>query len=151
VRLALATLAALVLAAPASSGKYERAGLSIEVPGGWSVVRRQLSVCTNPVQRLALQGHGALVQIVETLDYASVDRFPTRPRRFALKGRAQFQACCPPREAKGWFLSFRDGNRGFYAYVYLGRRGTRTEVLAALDSLRVRPRHETVATGRAPA
>jgi hypothetical protein len=115
-------------------------GISVDVPPDGTVVRKRLSVCTNPVQRLALQGHGALVQLVETLDYASVDRFPERPRRFALRGAAQYQACCPPREAKGWFLSFRDGNRGFYAYVYLGRRGTRSEVLRALDSLRVRAR-----------
>ena len=92
------------------------------------------------MQRLALRGHGALVQIVETLDYAYVDRFPTRPRHFELRGPAQYQACCPPRDDKGWFLRFRDGNRGFYAYVYLGDRGTRAEVLRILDSLRVTAR-----------
>jgi hypothetical protein len=133
-------VAALVLAAPASSARHANAGVSVDVPRGWVVVEKPLSVCTNPVQRLALLGHGALVQIVETLDYAYVHRFPARPRRFALRGSAQYQACCPPREAKGWFLSFRDGNRGFYAYVYLGRRGTRAEVLRILDSLRVRTR-----------
>ena len=139
-RLVLVFSAALVLAAPASAERYERVGLSVDVPAGWAAVRKPLSECTNPVQRLALRGHGALVQIVETLDYAYVDRFPVRPRRFELRGPAQYRACCPPRDAKGWFLSFRDGNRGFYAYVYLGQRGTRAEVLRILDSLLVRGR-----------
>ena len=139
-RAALAVVAALVLAAPAGATRHGRAGLSVDVPSGWTVVTKPLSPCTNPVQRLALAGHGALVQIVETLDYAYVHRFPARPRRFTLRGPAQYQACCPPRQAKGWFLSFRDGNRGFYVYVYLGERGTRAEVLGILDSLNVRPR-----------
>jgi hypothetical protein len=140
VRFALVLVAALALAAPASAARHASAGLSVEVPRAWRVVETPMSACTNPVQRLALRGHGALVQIVETLDYAYVHRFPARPRRFALRGPAQYQACCPPRDAKGWFLHFRDGNRGFYAYVYLGRAGTRSEVLRILDSLRVRLR-----------
>ena len=139
-RLFLVLIAALAFATPASAHRYERSGLSVTVPAGWTTVRKPLSVCTNPVQRLALRGHGALVQIVETLDYAYVHRFPARPRRFALRNSAQYQACCPPRDGRGWFLSFRDGNRGFYAYVYLGERGTRAEVLRILDSLRVRAR-----------
>lgn len=140
-RVALVVAAALVMIAPTwAAGRYERAGLSVKVPTGWTIVRKPLSVCTNPVQRLALRGHGALVQIVETLDYAYVHRFPNRPRRFTLSGSSQYQACCPPREAKGWFLSFRDGNRGFYAYVYLGTSGTRAEALGILDSLSVRER-----------
>ena len=138
--LALVLAALLAVAAPASSERYERAGLSVELPAGWTPVSEPLSVCTNPVQRVAVRGHGALVQIVETLDYAYVHRFPARPRRFALPGEANYLACCPPRKSKGWFLTFRVGNRGFYAYVYLGERGTRAEVLRILDGLRVRPR-----------
>jgi hypothetical protein len=139
-RFVLVLSAVLAFAAPASASRYERAGLSVEVPAAWAAVREPLSPCTNPVQRVALRGHGALVQIVETLDYAYVRRFPARPRRFELRGPAQYLACCPPRDGKGWFLSFRDGNRGFYAYVYPGPRGMRDEVLGILDSLRVRER-----------
>ena len=133
-------LVALAIAGPGGTARYERAGLAVDVPAGWTSVRRPLSACTNPVQRLALRGNGALVQIVETLDYAYTRRFPGRPPRFALGGPAQYFACCPPRESKGWFLTFRDGDRGFYAYVYLGERGTRSQVLRILDSLRVRQR-----------
>jgi len=143
-RLVLVTLVAAILVDPGLSAerRYERpeVGLSSAIPAGWRIVRKPLSPCTNPVQRLAFRGHGALVQIVETLDYAYVHRFPTRPHRFSLRGAAQYQACCPPRDDKGWFLTFRDGNRGFYAYVYLGGKGSRREALAILDSLRVRAR-----------
>lgn len=139
-RFALLVLAALALIPPATAARHASGGVSVDVPEGWAVVKKPMSICTNPVQRLALRGHGALVQIVETLDYAYVHRFPARPRRFVLRGPAQYQACCPPRDAKGWFLSFRDGNRGFYAYVYLGGRGTRAQVLGILDSLRVQAR-----------
>jgi hypothetical protein len=114
-------------------------GLSVVVPRGWTVVRKPLSYCTDPVQRVALRGNGAVVQIVESLS-GSASRFPTRPRRFALRGKAQFLACCPPAEGKGWFFPFRDAGRGFYAYVYLGAPQTRAHALLVLDSLRVGPR-----------
>jgi hypothetical protein len=116
-----------------------RLGLSVVVPEGWSVVHRPLSYCTDPVQSIALRGNGALVQIVESLS-GGVGGFPTRPRRFALRGKPQFLACCPPADRKGWFIPFRDGRRGFYAYVYLSARGTRTEVLRILDSFQVAQR-----------
>jgi hypothetical protein len=34
-------------------------------------------------------------------------------------------------------MRFGESGRGFYVYVYLGRRGTRAEALAILDGLRV--------------
>jgi hypothetical protein len=119
--------------------RYERprVGLSVVVPRGWAVVREPLSYCTDPVQRIALRGHGAVVQIVESLS-GNVARFPPRPKRFALRGKPQFLACCPPAEGKGWFIPFRTAGRGFYAYVYLGAPKTRAHALLVLDSLRVR-------------
>ena len=139
----LALLAIFAVAgAPDAPARYERpeVGLSIALPAGWSVVTRPLTPCTNPVQRLAVRGRGALVQLQEALDKAYVRRFPPRPTRFALRGAPHGIACCAPREARGWFIPFRDAGRSFYAYVYLGEPGTRREVLAVLDSLHVRPR-----------
>lgn len=139
----LALLALFVLSpGVASVDRYERAevGLSVTVPDGWSVVARPLTPCTNPVQRLALRGRGALVQLQEALDRAYVHRFPARPRRFALRGAPQWIACCSPSRRKGWLVQFRDAGRSFYAYVYVGRAGTRAEALGILDSLRVRSR-----------
>jgi hypothetical protein len=100
-------------------------------------VHEPMSACTDPVQRIALRRGAAVVQIVESLS-GGVKGFPARPRAFALPGRPQFLACCPPSDGKGWFLPFRDGSRGFYAYVY-GLPGTRAQGLRILDSLQVYP------------
>jgi len=140
-------LVAAVLAvgpAGAASDRYVRSGvgLSVPVPAGWKIERWPLTPCTDPVQRIALRGHRALVQIQERLAPEDVTDFPARPARFELRGAPDWIACCVPEERrdKGWMLAFRDGGRGFYAYVFLGSAGSRGEVLAILDGLRVRPR-----------
>ena len=79
------------------------------------------------------------MQIVESLS-GSADAFPRRPARFGLTGKANYLACCPPEEGKGWFIPFGDGGRGFYAYVYVGAPETRAEALRVLDSLAVSSR-----------
>lgn len=130
--------------ANASGERYERPGLglSVPIPAGWKIERWPLTPCTNPVQRLALRGHGALVQIQERVAVENLDGFPQRPARFGLKRAPRWIGCCVPdeRRDKGWMLAFRDGGRGFYAYVFVGTAGSRREVLAILDGLRVRPR-----------
>jgi hypothetical protein len=134
-------LASTPAAAAEPPDRYERprVGLSVVVPAGWKVVRKPISYCTNPVQRIALRGKAATVQIVESLGYGA-EGFPPRPRRFELLGAARWVPCCPPADGKGWFFPFRDGGRAFYAYVYLGASETRADALRILDSFRVRPR-----------
>jgi hypothetical protein len=110
---------------PAATYDRPQLGLAVEVPYGWKVVRRPLSECTDPAQRIALARGDALVQIVEQLT-GDVGGFPSRPRRFELRGSPEQLGC-------------RDGARGFYAYVYAGA-GERAQALLILDSLVVRPR-----------
>ena len=110
------------------------------MPDGWIAIERPLTPCTDPMQRLALRGHGALVQVQERLGVDRLQLYPSRPRTFTLRGAPQWIACCAPAERKGWLIQFRDGGRGFYAYVYVGERGTRAQVLRILNSLRVAPR-----------
>jgi hypothetical protein len=50
--------------------------------------------------------------------------------------------CCAPLTRAGWSLRVGESGRGFYVYIYLGRRGTRAEALAILDGLRVDSSHE---------
>lgn len=126
---------------PAPSERYvrPRLALSIAVPAGWTIVRRSLTNCTDPVQRIALRRGSATIQIVESV-YWGAKGFPPRPRRFALRGEPEFLACCPPADGKGWFFPFKDSGRGFYAYIYLGRAATGSEALRILDSFRVHTR-----------
>jgi hypothetical protein len=147
-RLVLALLGALALTAPAALPAEglptisTTSGLTVALPSGWRVIHGRLTPCTNPIERLTVTGRGGLVMLQESLDPRRyIRRFAPRPRRFELRGRPQFIACCAPaNRGRGWFLNFRDGGRGFYAYVYLGQEGMRDEALALLDSLRVEPR-----------
>jgi hypothetical protein len=117
------------------------AGLTVTLRPGWRVVHRRLTPCVNPLERLTVTGRGALVMLQESLDSRrNIRRFSRRPSRFGLRGKPGPIACCAPTRRPGWFFNFRDRERGFYAYVYLGRAGTRADVLAILDSLRVQPR-----------
>jgi hypothetical protein len=127
-------------AVPARQNLYRdaRVGLSVRLPVGWHVVHRRLTPCTDPAERLTLRGRGAMVMLQERA--AGDAGFAPRPDRFTLRGKPHAMECCAPLVRPGWFLDFRDGGRGFYAYVYLGRRGTEAEALAILTSLRIRPR-----------
>jgi hypothetical protein len=130
-----AALAALVLVTGT-------AGVSARIPAGWHRVPAALTPCTNPVERLDVAGPGgALVMVQEALDRAYVDRFPRRSRHFGVRGPAGYLTCCDaPGHGKGWFLSFRDGGRSFYVYLYPGKSRNPSIALAILDSLRIRAR-----------
>jgi hypothetical protein len=132
---------------PAASGASDRVyqrprvGLSALYPAGWTIVRRHLTPCTNPIQRMALRRTDALVLLMESLDPPRyVERFPRRPGQFRLRGEPQWLVCCEPLHKRGWLLDFRDGGRAFYAYVYGSSRAARAQAVAILDSLRVGPR-----------
>ncbi|MDX6485801.1 MAG: hypothetical protein QOF43_954, partial [Gaiellaceae bacterium] len=93
-------------------------------------------------ERLDVAGPGgALVMVQEALDRAYVKRFPARPRHFTVRGAPNYLTCCDaPGYGKGWFLSFRDGERSFYVYLYPGRGRGPAAALAIIDSLRIRAR-----------
>jgi len=135
-----ALCAAGATAAPARQTLYSdvQVGLAVRLPVGWHVVRHRLTPCSDPVERLTLTGRGAMVMLQERA--AGAAGFARRPDRFTLRGKPHAMECCAPLGRPGWFLDFRDGGRGFYAYVYVGRRGTEAEALTILDSLRIRPR-----------
>jgi hypothetical protein len=147
--LVLTGLLALTLAASVSSAEsrgaaaprltpYSRDGVTVLMPAEWRVLRRRLTPCVDPSERLTVAGHGALVMLQERI-HPIADGFPARPLRFELKGAPEYMECCAPLTRRGWMLRFTDNRRGFYAYVYLGGRGTRAQVLEILQSLRVAP------------
>ena len=122
-------------AAVRASTVVTRSGIAATLPPRWHVVDRRLTLCSDPVERLAVSGRGALVMLQERLGGSR--GFAGRPDRFELEGKPYQLECCAPLQRAGWFLNFRDAGRGFYAYVYLGAAGTRAEALAILGSLRI--------------
>jgi hypothetical protein len=138
--------AGLVFAQPTSGGgwlRYERPqlGLAISRPGDWRPIHRSLTNCSNPVERLVLAGPGgALFMLQESLGQRATQGMQPRPRKFAVRGAPSPLECCTPTRAPGWLLVFRDGGRGFYAYLYPGRMYKRAELVVMLNSLRVRPK-----------
>ncbi len=139
--LAVLGLLAIAAAEPAQGGPsvVSRAGITATLPPGWQVVDRRLTPCSDPVERLTVVGHGAMVMLQERL--AGGRGFSPRPRRFELLDPPRSMECCAPLARAGWFLNFRDRGRGFYAYVYLGGTGTRAEALAVLNSVRISRAH----------
>jgi hypothetical protein len=137
----LGALACIAVPATGDAATFRSARISVRVPTGWHVVHRRFANCINPAQRLALNGDGALVVVLETLDPRHyVRRFPARPRHFRVRGNPTPMECCAVHGRAGWALDFRAAGRGFYAFVYPGRPGSVTTALKALDSLRIRPR-----------
>ena len=111
-------------------------GLSVVLPAGWHVDRARLSTCADPVQRLAVRTHGALVLLQETFEQGS---FPARPAQFPLGPVGRLGGCCDMPDGRGSEVMFRDHWRRFYAFVYATKPEQRRGALELLDSLRVSP------------
>jgi hypothetical protein len=133
-------LLVVTLASPA--GSVERAGITAPVPAGWHIVDKRLTPCTNPRERLTLAGpDGAMVMLQESLDPRRyIARFNPRPTRWHLRGQPRPIACCAPARRAGWFMNFRDADRGFYVYVYANAARARRAALTILDHLVIAPR-----------
>lgn len=144
--LVLSLAVAFLVVQPTSAGgwlRYERPRLGLEVshPPDWRPIRYRLTRCSNPVERIDLAGPGgALFMLQESLGHAATEGMQPRPRRFAVGGAPHPLACCTPTRQPGWLLIFKDGRRGFYAYLYPGRKRKRSDLVSILNSLRVRPK-----------
>jgi hypothetical protein len=111
-------------------------GLALPLPTGWHAVTARLTNCSDPVQRLAIAGDGALVVLQERLNGERA-RGPARPTRFRVSGRARPMECCAVLSRPGWMFAFVDRGRELYAYVYPGRPGSTLRALRTLDGLEV--------------
>jgi len=137
-RVAILLLAALALAPVGESGMGTRLarahGLALPLPAGWHVVASQLTDCSDPTQRLAITGDGALVVLQERVGDGRAHG-PPRPKRFRVTRKASPMECCALADRAGWMFPFVDRGRELYAYVYPGRPGSITTALRALDGL----------------
>jgi hypothetical protein len=144
-------LAAVVLAPAGASGSSRRvdagAGISAVFPSGWRLVHRQVTRCSDPVQRLLATKSNRKMrpryrvgerEAVVLLMEGRSGRFPARPARFHLPRLGNLGGCCEIPSGRGAELLFRDHGRRFYAFVYVGARsGAKRDVLTLLNSLRV--------------
>jgi hypothetical protein len=140
--LVLTVLLVALLLVPAGAAKPAPrldagSGISLVLPAGWHVVHRQISDCSDPVQRFAAASRGTTVLLLET----NMGRFPLRTARFRLPAKlSTFEGCCNMPNGPGVELLFRDHGRRFYAFVYLGRHSRdRPAALSLLNSLRISP------------
>jgi hypothetical protein len=90
--------------------------------------------CTDPTQRLAIAGDGALVVLQERVGGGRAQG-SLRPRRFRATGKPSPMECCAVADRAGWMFPFVDRGRELYAYVYPGRPGSTATALRALDGL----------------
>ncbi len=131
-------MAALALAPAGASGTGARLarahGLALPLPAGWHVVASRLTDCSEPTQRLAIAGDGALVVLQERVRGGRAQG-PPRPRRFRATGKPSPMECCAVAGRAGWMFPFVDRGRELYAYVYPGRPGSTATALRALDGL----------------
>ena len=156
------------LAYGASSGaRFDREGVSFQVPKGWQLTigringvvdpvtvftvstfhlqlgRSSSGICSAALQR-AWRADGAYVQLTEERDGASrksmLRRVPLRPTRFVLRAKGAGGLCTP---ADSGELTFQERGRAFYVFYGFGPRAskaTRARAAALLDNMRIAPR-----------
>src|SRR2546426_11633533 len=121
----LALAVGTLLAAPSTAGtdrwlRYERPGLGLTVrfPPDWHPIRHRLTPCIDPIEVIDLRGPGrALFMLQES---STTEGMQARPRRLGVGGPPHPLECCTPTRQPGWLVTFQDGGRGFYAYLYPG-------------------------------
>jgi hypothetical protein len=137
----VALLGSVVLALAGSSSaaptvaRARAHGLTLPLPSGWRLVDRSLTDCSNPTQRLAIGGDGALVVLQERLGSDAARGMPARPTHFSVTRKASPMECCAVLGRRGWMFPFVDRGRALYAYIYPGHPGSTTTALRLLDRL----------------
>jgi hypothetical protein len=150
-----------------ADARFDRDGVSFQVPQGWHLtigringvidpvtvftvstfrlqqVRTSSGVCSPALQR-AWRADGGYVQLSEERDGASrklmLHRVPLRPKHFAFHATGQGGLCTPP-DSGG--LSFQASGRAFdvsYGFGPKASKTTRAQAGAMLDAMRITPR-----------
>src|SRR5262249_9361266 len=162
----LAAYAGLAYGA-SSADRFNRDGISIQVPKGWHLTLARINGVVDPVtvftvstfridRRIRSSGlcsaalqrawrpTGAYVQLTEERDGASrkrlLRRVPHRPTHFVLRAKGAGGLCTP---ADSGELVFQEGRRAFYVFYGFGPRtpnATRARAVALLDTMRIAPR-----------
>jgi hypothetical protein len=147
-----------------AGARFDRDGISFQVPQGWHLTigringvidpvtvftvstfllqraRTSSGVCSSALQR-AWRADGAYVQLSEERDGASrqrmLRRVPLRPKHFVLDASGQGGLCTP---ADSGGLSFQASGRAFdvnYGFGPRASKATRARAAAMLDAMRI--------------
>jgi hypothetical protein len=150
-----------------SIARFDRAGVSFQVPQGWHLIlgrvngvidpvtvftvstfrlqpgRTSSGICSAALQR-AWRADGAYVQLSEERDGASrkrmLRRVPLRPKHFVLNARGQGGLCTPQDSGD---LSFQTGGRAFdvdYGFGPRASKVTRARAAELLDKMQIAAR-----------
>ena len=150
-----------------SIARFDRMGVSFQVPRGWHLTlgringvmdpvtvftvstfrlqpgRTSSGICSPALQR-AWRGDGAYIQLSEERDGASrkrmLGRVALRPKHFVLDASGQGGLCTPP-DSGG--LSFQTGGRAFdldYGFGPRASKATRAQAAGLLDKMRIAAR-----------
>ena len=160
----LAAAAVAIAHGATASTSFDRAGIVVRVPKGWSLTLGRINGVVDPVTvftvstfRLRAGGtvsgvcsvrlqrswraDGGYLQLTEERDGASLRRMlrrvPSRPRHFVLEARGRGGLCTPPDSGE---LQFRSHGRAFYVFYGFGRKAPnriRTQAEALLDGLQI--------------
>jgi hypothetical protein len=152
----------------AANNSFDRGGIAVQVPSGWSLTLRRINgvldpvtvftvstfrlvkggtstgdICSRPLRR-AWRSDGGYVQLTEERDGASrkrmLRRVPLRPRHFHLNATGAGGLCTPPDSGE---LSFQAHGRAFYVFYGFGRKApnrVRVQAVAMLDAMRISQR-----------
>jgi hypothetical protein len=168
VAVAVSVVAVVLFASSANRAsaitRFERAGISFQVPRGWSLTLGRINGVTDPVTvftvstfrlgpggtssglcsvrlQRAWRSDGGYLQLTEERDGASLKRMlrrvPRRPRHFVLDAKGSGGLCTPPNSGE---LTFREHGRAFYVFYGFGRKApklVRARAAALLDGLRI--------------
>jgi hypothetical protein len=162
--LILGVVLGLVVEGASATTRFDRDGIAVHVPPGWSLTLGRINAVIDPVTiftvsafrlppggtssgicsvrlRRAWRADGGYLQLAEERDGASrrrmLRRVPHRPRHFALDAKGRGGLCTPPDSGE---LPFQTHSRAFYLFYGFGRKAPkriRAQAEALLDGMRI--------------
>jgi hypothetical protein len=146
VALGAGVASALLVSAAGATTRFDRDGIALRVPRGWSLTLGRVNgvldpvtvftastfpvrpggaaagICSKRLQR-SWRADGGYLQLAEERDGASrkrmLRRVPHRPRHFVLAATGWGGLCTPPDSGE---LTFRQHGRAFYVFYGFGRK-----------------------------
>jgi hypothetical protein len=151
----VAVVAAVALVASTAAGAvgppvFRGPGITLRTPSGWYVSNEPLNGITDPVQRFVLSSYrvptgadaggsyvpssrGVIAQLTEEVPpSADGGAWRPRPQRFTLPRLGRMETLAGNRWGE---LLFREHDRHFYIFIWVGRHASSTQIGLLLHTL----------------